>query len=262
VLIEDLVAPRVSGCAVAVVCAIGLAACARSTTPARWIEPATGIEFVLLPAGDLLAGSPSSEPGHQDDETQHRVRVDRPFYMATHEVTREQWAKVMNGGVVAPEEKRLPQVNINWYDAQQFIDRLNGDHRWHFRLPSEIEWEYGCRAGTTTAYSTGELLSTAEGNYNGEGPLPGQASGENRRHAMPVGSFAPNQWGLYDMHGNVWEWTNDSYDAERKVIRGGSWRFNADSARCALRYHHRPQDSGDSLGLRIVRDLADEERRR
>jgi len=231
-------------------------------TPSRWIEPTTGMEFALLPAGEFLAGSPLSEPGHQDDETQHRARIDRPFYMATHEVTREQWATVMNAHGVAADEKRLPQVNINWHEAQAFVDRLSSGQRWRFRLPSETEWEYGCRAGTTTAYSTGQMLSTAEANYDGDGPLPGQVSGDNRRHATPVGSFAPNQWGLYDMHGNVWEWTNDAYDAERKVIRGGSWRFNADSARCALRYHHRPQDSGDSLGFRIVRDLADGERTR
>ena len=261
-MIEDSVAPGVSGRILAIVCGIALlAACSRST-PTRWIEPTTGMEFALLPAGDFLAGSPPSEPGHQGDETQHRVRIERPLYMAAHEVTREQWARVMSADAVAADEKRLPQVNINWYDAQQFVNRLNSEQRWHFRLPSEWEWEYGCRAGTVTAYSTGQLLSTTEANYNGDGPLPGQASGENRRHTMPVGSFAPNQWGLFDMHGNVWEWTNDAYDAERKVIRGGSWRFNADSARCALRYHHRPQDSGDSLGLRIVRDLADEERAR
>ncbi len=261
-MIASSVSPGVSGRSLAVVCGIALlAACSRST-PASWIEPTTGMEFALLPAGEFVAGSPSSEPGHQDDETPHRVRIERPFYMATHEVTRGQWAAVMNAHVVAADEKALPQVNINWHEAQAFVDRLSSGQRWRFRLPSETEWEYGCRAGTTTAYSTGQLLSTAEANYNGDGPLPGQASGENRRHAMPVGSFAPNQWGLYDMHGNVWEWTNGAYDAERKVIRGGSWRFNADSARCALRYHHRPQDSGDSLGLRIVRDLADGERPR
>src|SRR3954466_11364071 len=120
------ISPRVKtanapgGRALGLVCAIALlAACSRPTTRSRWIEPTTGMEFALLPAGEFLAGSPASEPGHQDDERQHRVRIQRPFYMATHEVTREQWVKVMNGGVVATEEKRLPQVNINWYDAQQ-----------------------------------------------------------------------------------------------------------------------------------------------
>jgi sulfatase modifying factor 1 len=237
-------------------------ACSRPT-PARWIEPATGMEFVRLPAGEFVAGSPLSEPGHQNDEAQHQVRIARPFYMATHEVTREQWAKVMNpSSVIAVDERTLPMVNVNWYDAQTFVDRLGGGEQWHLRLPSEAEWEYACRASTTTAYSTGPLLSTTEANYNGDGPSPGQATGENRGRTMPVGSFAPNLWGLYDMHGNVWEWTNDAYDTERKVIRGGSWRFNADSARCALRYHHRPQDRGDSLGLRIVRDLTEDERER
>jgi formylglycine-generating enzyme required for sulfatase activity len=244
-------------------CAIlTLTACSHATR-SRWIESTTGIEFALLPDGDFVAGSPASEPGHQEDESQHRVHIAQRFYMATHEVTREQWARIMTAGAAVPAaEKALPVVNINWYDAQQFVDRLNGQPRWHFRLPSEAEWEYACRAGTRTTYSTGQWLSTSEANYNGEGPLPGQPSGQNRGRVLPVGSFSPNPWGLYDMHGNVWEWTNDAYDAERKVIRGGSWRFNADSARCALRYHHRPQDRGDSLGLRIVRDLTADERQR
>jgi formylglycine-generating enzyme required for sulfatase activity len=103
------------------------------------------------------------------------------------------------------------------------------------------------------------MLSTSDANYNGDFPLPGQAAGENRGRVTPVGSFPPNAWGLFDMHGNVWEWTNDAYDDAQKIIRGGSWRFNADSARCALRYTHRPEDRGDSLGLRLVRDVTREE---
>jgi formylglycine-generating enzyme required for sulfatase activity len=244
---------------VAFVAIVVLAACSKEL-PARWVEPTTTMEFALLPAGDFVAGSPNTESGHQEDEALYPVRLARSFYMATHEVTRAQWAAVMNPGLPpAPAEADLPVVNVNWHDARQFLDRLNHGQSWRFRLPSEVEWEYACRAGTTTPYSTGEFLSTAEANYNGDFPLPGQTQGENRGEVLRVGSFAPNPWGLYDMHGNVWEWTNDAYDDTRKVIRGGSWRFNADSARCALRYHHRPEDKGDSLGLRIVRDLTREE---
>lgn len=238
---------------------VACAACAREL-PARWTEPATHMEFALLPAGNFVAGSPTTEAGHQDDEVLVPVRIAAPFYMAIHEVTRAQWAAVMNPGVaVPPSEGDLPVVNVTWNDARRFLDRINQGQPWRLRLPSEVEWEYACRAGTTTPFSTGARLSSDQANYNGDFPLPGHPPGANRKTATPVGSFAPNAWGLFDMHGNVWEWTNDGYDEARKVIRGGSWRFNADSARCALRYHHRPEDDGDSLGFRLVRDLTAEE---
>ncbi len=237
-----------------------LNACARELEP-RWTEPTTKMEFVLLPAGDFVAGSPTTEAGHQEDEVLYPVHVGRPFYIAAHEVTRGQWAAVMNPGQPPPDgsDSVLPVVNVSWTEARRFLDRLNAGQQWRFRLPSEVEWEYACRAGTTTPFSTGERLTTEEANYNGDFPLPGQSTGDNRGRVTPVGSFAPNPWGLFDMHGNVWEWTNDAYDETHKVIRGGSWRFNADSARCALRYHHRPEDRGDSLGLRLVRDLTKDE---
>jgi formylglycine-generating enzyme len=242
--------------------ALSVAACARELPP-RWIEPRTNMEFALIPAGSFVAGSPSTEAGHQNDETLYPVHIARPLYVATHEVTAAQWATVMEPGAMPHDvtAATLPMVNITWHDARRFVDRLNEGQPWRLRLPSEVEWEYACRAGTTTPYSTGALLSTQDANYNGEFPLPGQPLGENRGHLTAVGSFAPNAWGLFDMHGNAWEWTNDGYDDARKVIRGGSWRFNADSARCALRYTHRPQDSGDSLGLRLVRDVMKEETR-
>jgi formylglycine-generating enzyme required for sulfatase activity len=218
------------------------------------------MEFALLPAGDFVAGSPVTESGHQDDETLYPVRLAQPLYMAVYEVTRAQWDAVMHPEEAAPPaDGDLPVINITWHDARQFLDRLNHGQTWRFRLPSEVEWEYACRAGTTTPYSTGAYLSTTEANYNGDFPLPGQTPGENRGEVVRVGSFPANPWGLFDMHGNVWEWTNDAYDGTQKVIRGGSWRFNADSARCALRYHHHPEDKGDSLGLRLVRDLTKDE---
>jgi formylglycine-generating enzyme required for sulfatase activity len=220
------------------------------------------MEFALVPAGNFVAGSPSTELGHQDDEVLYPVRMANAFYVATREVTAGEWATVMQPGTAPLDAAaaRLPMVNITWHDARLFLDRLNQGAPWRLRLPSEVEWEYACRAGTTTPYSTGSVLSTRDANYNGDFPLPGQPSGENRGRLTAVGSFPPNAWGLFDMHGNAWEWTNDAYDETHKVIRGGSWRFNADSARCALRYTHRPSDRGDSLGLRLVRDLTREER--
>jgi len=121
-----------------------------------------------------------------------------------------------------------------------------------YRLPTEEEREYAARNGERA-----DLYPWGPDWKDGVAVLKDATP-------SPVGSRADgkNRWGVYDLIGNVWEWTNDAYDAERKVIRGGSWRFNADSARCALRYHHRPQDRGDSLGLRIVRDLTADERQR
>lgn len=219
------------------------------------------MEFALVPAGSFVAGSPPSEAGHQGDEVLYPVRIATAFYVAAHEVTAREWTRVMQPSAPPLDASTalLPVTNINWHEAREFLDRINAGQPWRLRLPSEVEWEYACRAGTTTPYSTGPYLSTEQANYNGDFPLPGQPAGQNRQRVMPVGSFAPNAWGLFDMHGNVWEWTNDAYDESRKVIRGGSWRFNADSARCALRYTHRPQDRGDSLGLRLVRDLMKEE---
>jgi formylglycine-generating enzyme required for sulfatase activity len=231
--------------------------------PARWLEPATQMEFVLLAPGDFVAGSPSTEVGHQQDEVLYPVRIARPLYMGTHEVTRAQWAAVMHpGSPIAATDANLPVVDVTWHEARQFLDRLNQGQPWRLRLPSEVEWEYACRAGTTTAFHTGASLSTDEANYNGAATTPGSTGGENRQHVTPVGSFPPNGWGLFDLHGNVWEWTNDAYDETRKVIRGGSWRVNAESARCALRYAHEPQARDDSIGFRLVRDLTKEEAER
>jgi formylglycine-generating enzyme required for sulfatase activity len=162
---------------------------------------------------------------------------------------------------------RCPVERVSYLDVQRFIARLSHLGGQRFRLPTEAEWEYACRAGTTTPFSTGAQLTTAQANYDGEGPYAGARRGAFRRTPTAVGSFPPNPLGLHDMHGNVWEWTDDWHcpyppgDAMDpkgscvtgfKVIRGGSWYFDANSARCALRYTHRPQDSGFSLGFRLV----------
>jgi formylglycine-generating enzyme required for sulfatase activity len=252
--------------AAAIGVSLAFAACTGATAD-RWTEPESGIVFVRIPAGEFVMGSPESEPGHEAGERPHRVRLSRSILMAQHEVTEGQWHAVMTPGQ-APASPRRPKVDVTYFDVQQFLERLNAGGRGRFRLPTEAEWEYACRAGTTTPYHTGDRLTTDQANYNGGFPLPGQAAGTDRGALTDAGSFAPNAWGLFDMHGNAWEWTSDDYceyaddavdpvsscAAALKVIRGGSWRFNADSARCALRYTHRPQDKGDSLGFRVVRE--------
>ena len=230
------------------------------------------MEFVLVPAGSFVMGSPPGEPGREPVEAAHDVRISRPFYLGRHEVTQAQWLRVLG---TRPSwfgdcGDGCPVERVSFYDARRFVSRLSEWSGERFRLPTEAEWEYACRAGTTTPFHTGENLTSAQANYDARGPYPGFPPGEFRSRPTPVGSFPPNAWGLFDMHGNVWEWTDDwhcPYPAgpatgprgrcatEYRVIRGGSWAFDAASARCALRYTHRPQDSGYSIGFRLVREL-------
>ncbi len=230
------------------------------------------MQFALVPAGDFLMGSPASEVGREAQEVQHSVHISHPFYVGRYEVTQRQWQRVMGSNPswfqrCGPD---CPVERVNWYEIQTFVARLNRGLAPPLRLPTEAEWEYACRAGTTMPFHMGANLTTSEANYDGGGPYPGFPKGEFRRTPVKVGTFPPNAFGLYDMHGNVWEWMEDwhcPYPAGPatdplggkcattfKVIRGGSWYFGADSARCAFRYTHRPQDRGFSLGFRLVRD--------
>lgn len=227
------------------------------------------MRFVRIPAGTFTIGSPQSEPGHQESERLHQVTISRPFTIAACEVTQRQWIAVMGNNPSHFRGPDLPVESVNWYEAHEFLRRLNARGEGRFRLPTEAEWEVACRAGTRTAYAFGNVLSAADANYDARYPLPGDKPGPYRGAPIAVASFRPNAWGLFDMHGNVWEWCEDDFcpypagpatdplgrcNSGLKVIRGGSWYFNADSARSALRYTHRPQDRGFSLGFRVVRD--------
>lgn len=233
------------------------------------------MQFVLLPAGRFVMGSPLAEAEREAQERPHPVQISRRFYLGKYEVTQAEWTQVMgdNPSHFKTCGARCPVERVNWHQVQEFIaklTRMSGGAK--FRLPTEAEWEYACRAGTQTPFNTGANLTTAQANYQGEFPSAGFPAGANRGGTAPAGSYAPNAWGLYDMHGNVWEWCQDwrcdypdtavvdpvgNCRAEFKVIRGGSWCFNAASARSALRYTHRPQDLGYSLGFRLVRVIAE-----
>jgi formylglycine-generating enzyme required for sulfatase activity len=239
----------------------------------NWTEPFTGMEFVLVPAGEFMMGSPDDEIDRKPDEAQHRVRITRDFYLGKYEVTQGEWGRIMgeNPSHFKDCGSRCPVERVSWYRVQGFIARLSDISRsGAFRLPTEAEWEYACRAGTATPFSTGKNLTTDQANYDGNYPYPGEPKGIYREKTMPVGRFLPNAWGLYDMHGNVWEWCEDDYcdypsgpavnplgrcEAEKKVIRGGSWYFNATNARSARRYTHAPHDVGFSLGFRLVHEV-------
>lgn len=249
---------------------VGLAGC--EPVPATWVEPTTGMRFVHIPAGEFMMGSPESEAERRDTERRHPVRLTRSFYLGAHEVTQAEWATVMSARPSRFGDcgDGCPVESISFHEAQTFLDRLSTQSGEIFRLPTEAEWEYACRAGSTTPFYTGDSIDTAQANFRGDYPYDGAAPGEVRESPTPVASFSPNAWGLFDMHGNLWEWTLDhdcpyphfgvtnplaNCSTPRRIIRGGSWYFGADSMRCAGRYTHRPQDRGFSIGFRVVREI-------
>ncbi len=237
-------------------------------------EKGVTFNMVYIPAGEYLRGSPSNEPGRFDDETQHRVRISKGFWMGETEVTQALWQAVMenNPSYFTACGSTCPVEQVSWHASQEFIELLNGlVSGGGFRLPTEAEWEYAARAGTTGPFHMGNCLSTSQANYNGNSPLEGCPIGESRQTTVPAGSFAPNDWGLYDMHGNVSEWVQDEYGkypsefvtdpqgpssndpGASRVYRGGAWYFNARVCRSASRLRSGPDDRRSSLGLRLAR---------
>ena len=198
------------------------------------------LDMVLIPAGKFMMGSPASEVGRKDNETQHEVTLTKPFYMGKYEVTQEQWQAVMgNNPSVKTKGARLPLTDISWNDCQEFIKKLNAKTKGGYRLPTEAEWEYACRAGTVTAYSYGDGITKSDVNYR-----KGAVS------ITAVGSYRANAFGLYDMHGNVDEWCEDWYGVfpagsvmdpkgpgtgDQKVLRGGCLSGGASEVRSSSR---------------------------
>jgi len=186
---------------------------------------ANSLDLALIPAGTFIMGSPRFEKDRNNDETQHEVTITKPFYIGKYEVTQEQWELMMGKNPSEIKGKKLPVTDVSWEDCQNFIKKLNKNTKGGYRLPTEAEWEYTCRAGTTTAYSFGRIITPEDANY-----WPARI-GEPK----VVGSYKPNAFGLHDMHGNVFEWCEDWYGdyseeaetdpkgpatGEHRVIRG------------------------------------------
>jgi len=251
---------------------LGLTCCGTPEAPlATWRDTATGMEFLFVPPGSYVIGSPADEPGHEAQETLHRVTLRRGIWLGRFEVTQGEWCAVMGGNPSRFAElgPRAPVERVSELEVEEFLSELGRRSPGsRFRLPTEAEWEIACRAGRQTPYAFGDWLTTDQANYDGRYPLAGQPPGIYRARPTRVGSFPPNAWGFFDLHGNVWEWTADDFcpygglpetdplgrcDSGLRVIRGGSWYFNADSARCAVRYTHARHLFGASLGFRVAR---------
>jgi len=241
----------------------------------------TQLEMVAIPGGTFIMGSPENEEGRYSDESpQHFVTV-QPFFMGKYQVTQAQWRFVA----------QLPQVNrdleqdpshfkgdnrpverVSWYDAVEFCDRLSQYTGRTYRLPSEAEWEYACRAGTTTPFHFGETITTDLVNYNGNYTYGQGSKGVYRKETTEVGSFGvANNFGLYDMHGNVWElcqddwhsdyegapidgsaWLNNEENNNGKLLRGGSWYNYPELCRSAYRAYDNLDFNNYYIGFRVV----------
>ena len=216
------------------------------------------LDLVLIPAGKFMMGSPASEKGRSTDETQHEVTLTKPYYMGKYEVTQEQWEGVMGENRSQVKGAKLPVTNVSWGDCQEFIKKLNASTKGGYKLPTEAEWEYACRAGTTTAYSVGDSLTKADANY-GDG---------SAGSIKAIGNYKPNAFGLYDMHGYVWEWCEDWYanypagagtdpkgpaTGIGRVLRSGSFLFNDSKARSSGRFFYSPTDRLLYSGFRLAR---------
>lgn len=232
--------------------------------------------FAWCPPGSFLMGSPETEAHRQDEEIQHEVRLTRGFYAVVHPVTQAEWKAVMDTDRCRFKGAKLPVENVSWEDAQAFCRKVRELTGKAVRLPTEAEWEYAARGGTTTPFYWGGELNGTQANCIGTYPYGTEATGPDLEATSPVGSYAaefPHPWGLADVIGNVWEWCADWYDPEfysrspkvdpechsgrhiNRVLRGGSLNADAENCRAASGYGADPGAIGDSLGFRVVFSL-------
>jgi len=241
-----------------------------------------GMEFTFIPAGTFVMGSPAQEPGRYKSESRHQVTISQAFYMQTTEVTLGQWRQLMEKGLFSFFGRRkgpdnIPVSRVCTNDVAAFLKKLNKLGEGFYRLPTEAEWEYAARAGTKTAYSWGDRIDCAKAMFSNKIGKFEQCTTFAKQRGLPmdgpapVKSFAPNPWGLYDMHGNVWEWCRDWFGpypsgaqvdplgpskGTYRVRRGGSWFGEGIKCRSANRAYGHPDSRLRNTGFRVVRVLA------
>jgi formylglycine-generating enzyme required for sulfatase activity len=242
-------------------------------------------EMAVLPAGDFMMGSPDSEFGRGKDEgPQHRVTFAQPFAIGKYEVTFAEWdACVSEGGCTTKPgdegwgRNRHPVINVSWDDAEQFVAWLSRKTGKQYRLPSEAEWEYAARGVTkatdpATPFATGATINYTQANYDANFTYGSGQQGLYRQKTSDVGSFRSNAFGLYDMHGNVWEWVQDCYKPTYEgapddgsavrfdgcalhILRGGAWNYYPRLLRSAYRYATAPVVRMNNAGFRVARTM-------
>jgi formylglycine-generating enzyme required for sulfatase activity len=265
--------------------AAGLANSAAQPRPT--VVNSLDMKFVQIPMGKFLMGSPKTEMHRGDDETQHEIAITRDFILGVHEVTQGQYEKVMGENpafftptgpgkakVKVKDTSPNPVERVTWHQAVTFCKKLSDlpaerAKKRSYRLPTEAEWEYACRAGTTTALHYGDTVDSYSANFNGLSPYGAGRGGPFHRTTWKVGEYPANAFGLYDMHGNVMEWCQDWYAADyyasgpkqdppgpaegtEKVARGGCWSNSGKACRSAVRAKLAPDQSHYGLGFRVV----------
>ncbi len=244
------------------------------SSPKVWIEKNTKMEFVWIPGGCFVKGClPQDKDCYFDEKPSKKVCV-KGFWMSKYEVTLEQWKMFIKETKYKPIKKDLwgcedtakptfpqspnhPVVCVNWFDAKAFAKWLTQKTKINFRLPTEIEWEYACKTSNNHLFSCGEKVDGNTANFwSGFG---GKSKKDKFKFTSPIGYFSPNEFGIYDLSGNVWEWTEDWYSTagiperkDKKIIKGGGWESKAKFLRCSTRKGIFPERNYDTVGFRLV----------
>ena len=246
-----------------------------------------GMKFCWCPPGKFMMGSPKMEVDRDDNEDQVEVTLTQGFWLGKYEVTQAEYEKVMGKNpswfsatgsgkseVADQDTSRFPVEHVSWLEAEDYLKKLTEQERaagrlptgWEFRLPTEAQWVYACRAGTTTATAFGDSLSSKQANFDGNYPYNGAEEGPVLKRTCEVGSYPANAWGLHDLHGNVWEWCQDWYAdnlpggtdppatqaASYRVNRGGSWSSYGGYCRSAYRNYYAPGYRFLHIGFRVA----------